>query len=76
MAQGQEALNLGLLGQDACPLPGDPPPAVFSGLPVRAGQAGPPKSRDHALAHVWPWSRVQSWRAWVYVYFCSPECPE
>ena len=49
---GQEALNLGLLGQDACPLPGDPPPAVFSGLPVRAGQAGPPMSRDHALAHV------------------------
>ena len=32
MARGQEALNLGLLGQDACLLPRRirPPPAMFS----------------------------------------------
>lgn len=43
MARGQEALNLGLLGQDACVLPRRPRPLLqcSPGLPVRAGQAGP-----------------------------------
>ena len=45
-------------------------------LPVRASQTGPPQSRDPALTHVWLWSRVQSWCAWVCVCFCSQECPE
>lgn len=38
MARGQEALNLGLLGQEACLLPRRvrPPPAVFSRSPMRA----------------------------------------
>ena len=45
------------------------------GLPIRAGQAGPPQSRDCMPAHVWPWHCVQNWPAWVCV-FCSQECPE
>ena len=72
MAQGQESLNEGLLGQDACPLPRRPPPAVFSRSTHetwshRAGIKRP---------HVWPCSHVQSWRAWVCVYFFCQECPE
>ena len=44
MARGWEALNLGLLGQDARVLPRRPRPLLqcSPGLPMRAGQAGPP----------------------------------
>ena len=69
-ALGQEALTLGLLGQET------PPPAVFSGLRVRAGQVTSPGGRDRTPAHLRPWSLAQSWHAWVCVYFCSPERPE
>ena len=73
VAQGQEALNMGLLGQEACPLLRRTPPAMFSSLPTRPG---PPQSRDQAPTPVWSCSHVQSWHAWVCVYFCSQECPE
>ena len=43
------------------------------GLPTRPG---PPQSRDQAPTPVWSCSHVQSWHAWVCVYFCSQECPE
>lgn len=51
MARGQEALNLGLLGQEACLLPRRvrPPPAVFSRSAHESRQAGPPPSRDRVL---------------------------
>ena len=78
MARGWEALNLGLLGQDARILPRRPRPLLqcSPGLPMRAGQAGPPPSRDRVPARVWPCSLVQSWHAWICVGFCSRERPE
>ena len=42
----------------------------------RVSQGGPTQSRDRMPAHVWPCNGVQSWCAWVCIYFCSQECSE
>ena len=56
--------------------PGEPRPAMFSNSASESQSDISPRSRDPALTHVWLWSRVRSWRAWVCVCFCSQECPE
>lgn len=46
------SLELGPAWSGSMSSPRRAPPAVFSGLPVRAGQVGPPGSRDRAPAHM------------------------
>ena len=72
-----ESLELGSAWSGSMSSPQKTPQLQSSpGVPMRAGQAGPPQSRDPAPIHVWPWSHMQSWHTWVCVCFCSQECPE
>ena len=51
------------------------PPLMFSGpeSPVLSFFLFP--FFFYSFLAMWPWSRVQSWRAWVCICFCSQECP-